>query len=78
MNATAFFLMRTRNGMNIELTDDALIVEGVSIPLLRESDRALPEYERANRREELLLSIAELCADCYGLALKSIDFPDLD
>lgn len=70
--------MRTRNGINIELTDDALIVEGVSIPLLRESDRALPEYERANRREELLLSIAELCADRYGLALKSVDFPDLD
>jgi hypothetical protein len=61
--------MITRNGINIELTNDALIVEGISIPLLRESDRALPEYERGNRREELLLSIAELCAEKYGLQL---------
>jgi hypothetical protein len=61
--------MKTHNGITIELTADALIVEGVSIPLLRDVDRVLPEYERANRREELLLAIAEVCAEKYGFAL---------
>lgn len=61
--------MITPNGINIEITDDFLIIDDIRIPLLRESDLILPQYKRDNRREELLLTIAEICAERYGLVL---------
>jgi hypothetical protein len=60
--------MKTVNGYTIELTHEALTIEGTVIDLTARQER-LPEFERSNRREELLLAIAAICAEEYGLNL---------
>jgi hypothetical protein len=60
--------MKTRNGYTIELTHEALKIEGTTIDLTARQT-GLPEYERSNRREELLLAIATICAEEYGFKL---------
>jgi hypothetical protein len=58
--------MKTRNGHTIELTRENLTINGIALPLITPG---LPEFERSNRREELLLAIAAICAEEYGFQL---------
>ncbi len=58
----------TKNGYEINLTHETLDINGIQIPLNSKCE-GLPEYERSNRREELLLAIAAVCAEEYGLEL---------
>ena len=64
--------LTTVNGHEIRLTHEALEVNGIKIPLNSKCE-GLPEYERSNRREELLLAIAAICADEYGFKLVEDD-----
>jgi hypothetical protein len=52
--------MKTRNNHTIVLTRENLTIDGIAIPLITPG---LPEFERSNRREELLLAIAAICAE---------------
>lgn len=55
------------NGYEIELTQDSLIVNGKSLPF--NLAEVTPEFVRSNRREEILLAIAAICAEEYGFKL---------
>jgi hypothetical protein len=65
--------MKTRNGHTIVLTQENLKINGRTIPLI---SPGLPEFERSNRREELLLAIAAICAEEYGFSVRFDDGPD--
>ena len=62
--------MKTLNGHTIVLTHEHLKINGTTIVL---GTNGLPEYERSNRREELLLAIAAICAEEYGFKLVESD-----